>query len=227
MILLTSTSDLIQVVSGSTSALDVQASYVDLSGATVTPGRTNTAIASAATTTVVGSPASSTQRTVKFLSIQNKGAAETVTVKHTDGTTAVQLQSLSLGSGYTLVYNEGSGWTLFDASGNIQTAIGPGRFLKRTVILNGTTTFTTTAATNSIIARMLAGGGQGGGGAAGHGRERLRRWRRLVRRVASRSVAVHHVHMRCRRWRIDERHRCERTSGRKHHACDRRDNRHV
>lgn len=167
MILLTSTSDLLQVITSSTLAIAVHASYVDLNAGTVTPGRTNTAIASAATTTVVASPGASTQRTVKFLSLQNTGvSAETVTVQHTDGTTIAKLQSLSLLAGYTLTYDEGAGWTLYDANGNIQTAIGPGRFLKRTVILNGTTTFTTQPGTASIIARMVAGGGAGGGAPA-------------------------------------------------------------
>jgi hypothetical protein len=167
VILLTTTNDKVQVVSGSTMVLHCQASYVDLSGSTVTPGRTNTSISTATTTDVVPAPIASTQRTVKFLSIQNTGvSAETVTVKHTDGTTPVQLQSVSLSPGYTLVYNDGSGWALYDASGNIQTAIGPGRFLKRTVILNGTTSFTTTAQTNFIKARLLGAGGQGGGCAA-------------------------------------------------------------
>lgn len=167
MILLTSTSDLIQAVTSSTLAIAVHASYVDLNAGTVTPGRTNTAISSATTTTVVGSPGASTQRTVKFLSVQNTGvSAETVTIQHTDGTTVVKLQSLSLSAGYTLTYDEGAGWTLYDANGNIQTSIGSGRFLKRTVILNGTTTFTTTSATTSIMARMVAGGGAGGGAPA-------------------------------------------------------------
>jgi hypothetical protein len=169
VILLTSTSDALQAVTGSTQTIHVQASYVDLTTATsaITPKRTNTIITTATTTSIVGAPASGDVRTVKFVSIQNTGAsAETVTVQHTDGTNVVKLQSLSLSPGYTLVYNEGSGWTLYDSTGNIQTAIGPGRFLKRTVILNGTTTFTTQPGTNSIVARLLGAGGQGGGCAA-------------------------------------------------------------
>jgi hypothetical protein len=167
VILLTSTTDLLEVVTSGAQTVHVQASYVDLSGSTVTPGRLNTIISSATTTTVVGSPAASTQRTVKFLSIQNtSGTSETVTVEHTDGTNVIQLQKLTLLAGYTLVYNEGSGWTLYDGSANIQMSQGSGRFLKRTVILNGTTTFTTSPNTNSIIARMVAGGGQGGGAPA-------------------------------------------------------------
>ena len=171
MIILATTTDLVQIITGSTQAIKVHASYVDLNTSTsaITPGRLNTSIATATTTTVVASPAASTDRTVKYLSIQNTGVAgETVTVLHTDGTTPINLQNITLNAGYTLVYTDGGGppWTLYDANGNIQTSIGPGRWLKRTVILNGTTTFTTTSATSTIHARLQAAGGQGGGGAA-------------------------------------------------------------
>ena len=167
MILLTSTTDEIEIVTATAQTIHVQASFVDLNAGTVTPGRLNSIISTATTTVVVASPAASTQRTVKFLSIQNTSVSSClITVEHTDGTNVVQLQKITLNPGYTLVYNEGSGWTLYDSSGNIQTSIGPGRWLKRTVILTGTTTFTTQPATTQIHARMLAGGGQGGGAPA-------------------------------------------------------------
>jgi hypothetical protein len=169
VILLTGTGDLVQVLSPGSGTLNVQASYVDLLGASVTPGRLNTAITSGTTTTVVGSPASSTQRTVKYLSISNAGAsALAITIQHTDGTTPVQLQKLTLGIGYSLVYNEGSGWQLYDANGNIQFAIsGSGRFIKRTVLTAlSSTAFVANALTNSVSIRMVGGGGQGGGAPA-------------------------------------------------------------
>ena len=168
MILLVSTSDDVQLVSGSTQTLHCQASFVDLNGTTVTPGRKNTIITTAVTTSIVGSPAASTQRTVKFLSIQNTGASsEAVTVQHTDGTNVVQLQKITLNAGYTLVYNEGSGWQLFDASGNFQQSVGPGRYIKSTVLTSTTSaTFTTSTTTTTIRVRMVGGGGQGGGGPA-------------------------------------------------------------
>ena len=53
MINLASTSDLLRVITDSTASLDVQASWVDLNGPTVTPGRTNTATIVTATTTTV------------------------------------------------------------------------------------------------------------------------------------------------------------------------------
>jgi len=42
MLILASTSDLIRVVTGSAAQIEVHASWVDLNGTTVTPGRTNT-----------------------------------------------------------------------------------------------------------------------------------------------------------------------------------------
>ena len=119
MILLTSTADKIQIVTSSTADIDVHASYVDRNGTTITPDRDNTQITSIATTDVVGSPASSTQRTVKSLFIRNKHATTSndVTVVHTDGTTAVQLIKVTLNAGYTLRYDEGNGFEILDAFG--------------------------------------------------------------------------------------------------------------
>lgn len=119
MILLTSTSDLLRITTSSTANIDVHASYVDLSGTTVTPIRTNTAISTATTTTVVGSPASSTQRTVKTLFVRNRHATTTndVTILHTDGTTSVEFIKVSLNAGYTLRYDEGNGFEVLDSFG--------------------------------------------------------------------------------------------------------------
>lgn len=119
MILLTSTSDLLRITTSSTADIDVHASYVDLSGTTVTPARTNTLITSATTTTIVGSPASSTQRTVKTIFIRNSHATTSndVTVIHTDGTTAIDIIKVTLPAGYVLHYDEGAGFEILDANG--------------------------------------------------------------------------------------------------------------
>lgn len=118
MILLTTTSDVIKVVTGSALNTDVHASYVDLSGSTVTPGRTNTAVTTATTTTVVAAPGSSTSRTVKTLTIRNKDASssQAVTVQHYDGTTTVDLVKVTVAAGDYLHYDEGKGWTLASAA---------------------------------------------------------------------------------------------------------------
>src|SRR4029077_956580 len=120
MILLTSASDAISVVTSSVANTDVHASWVDnLSGA-ITPGRTNTAsITSATTTTVVASPAASTQRNVKTITIRNRHAStsQDVTVKHTDGTNNLELIKASLSAGEELIYSDGEGWAHYLVGG--------------------------------------------------------------------------------------------------------------
>lgn len=119
MLLLASTSDIIRVDTSGTPNIDVHTSWVDKNGSTITPGRTNTTISSATTTTIAGSPAASTYRTIKTIHIRNRHAttANTVTVEHFDGTTGVELISLSLLAGYVLHYDEGAGWEILDALG--------------------------------------------------------------------------------------------------------------
>jgi|GEM_PF-1487028 len=121
MIILSSTSDKLRVVTDSTANTDVHASWADLTvgtGAT-TADRKNTAIGSATTTDVVSSPSSGVVRTVKTLHIRNKHAtlAQTVTVQHTDGTTAVEQIQINLPAGYVLHYDEGAGFEVQDAYG--------------------------------------------------------------------------------------------------------------
>jgi hypothetical protein len=165
MILLTSTSDLIQVITGGATAVHVHASFVDASGTTITPDRDNTIIASATTTPVVPSPASGAQRNVKTLSIRNAdaSASNAITVLHTDGTTAVQIAKVNLLAGQQLSYNEGDGWGLVDAAGGRIVTPLTGLFLGTTIITNASGNFTTNAQTRTIFVRMV-GGGAGGAG---------------------------------------------------------------
>jgi hypothetical protein len=101
---------------------DVHASFVDLASGTVTPGRTNTAISTATTTDVVGSPGASTTRAVKTLCVRNRHASssQNVTVIHTDGTTAVELVLVTLSAGDALHYDERNGFTVRDNLGRIK-----------------------------------------------------------------------------------------------------------
>lgn len=112
MLLLTSTSDALSVISSAAVALDVHASWIDYAAGTVTPGRTNTAMSTATTTTVVAAPAASTQRNVKSLHLRNKDAtlSTDVTVRHTDGTTVAELIKITLSAGDSLEYIEGVGF---------------------------------------------------------------------------------------------------------------------
>ena len=120
MILLTSTGDLLQVITGSAVANIVcHASWVDNASGTITPGRTNTSISTATTTTVVAAPGASTQRNLKFLSITNTHASSSclITIQHTDGTTVVPLWKGTLSAGMYVQVDELGGIRLFSAGG--------------------------------------------------------------------------------------------------------------
>lgn len=170
MLILASTTDLIKVITGSALNLDVHASWLDFNGTTVTPGATDTLISTATTTTVVASPASSTQRNVKTLTFHNRDATSSnlITIEHTSsvGPTTVVLHAITLPAGYTFA-TDGVNWLLLDANGNqVVSSNTPGRYLKTTVVAAGTTTFTTSASTNTIYARLQASGASGGGNPA-------------------------------------------------------------
>jgi hypothetical protein len=112
MLLLASTSDVLSLVTGEAATIDVQASYNDHNGAVVTPGRLNTAIASATTTAVVAAPGASVQRSLRGLRIRNTHATLScrVTIRHTDGTTAVDVYSAMLVPSAILQYTDAAGF---------------------------------------------------------------------------------------------------------------------
>ena len=160
MLLLTSTSDKVQVVTSEATACGVHASWVDLSGSTVTPDRSNTSISSATTTDVVTSPAASTQRNVKFLSVFNDATSgsQTITIRHTDGTTAVDLWQGTVSAQTGVIFDEASGWrvsTPYPAA-DVQTFNFPG----------GTWIKPTGPRAGLTLARLWGAGGGGGGGAS-------------------------------------------------------------
>ena len=85
MIVLTETTDKIQVVlAGNVTANQLQcvSSWRDITTTTYAPGRTLTNTNNTTDVDLVGSPASSTQRVVDFLSVYNSDTANsTVTIK--------------------------------------------------------------------------------------------------------------------------------------------------
>src|SRR5215207_5806762 len=146
MILLASTTDKIQVITGTAiTAVVVHASYIDNASGTITPGRENNSITTAATTDVVDPPAAATYRNVKTINIRNTSASSSslVTVRHTDGTTAVDLYQTTLGPAETLTYVEGMGWDVFAADGS-HKAMGA-RTMLRVLAADATGTLATTA----------------------------------------------------------------------------------
>jgi hypothetical protein len=106
-------------VRGAAGQIDVNASWVDLSGTTVTTGRQNTSITTATTTTIVPAPASSTTRNLKAMRVSNNHASisQAVTVRVTDGTTTVPLESVTLAPGEAIAYHESTGMRVLAANG--------------------------------------------------------------------------------------------------------------
>jgi hypothetical protein len=160
MIYLASTSDKLQVVTSSANPVHVHATFTDLSGTTVTPGRTGTSIGAATTTDVVASPGASTTRKIKFLSVFNDHAtaAQNIVIRHTDGTTVADLWAGSLAAQTGVVFDEKCGWRVASPfpSANIQTFDAPGgNWIKPAGPRTGLT-----------LIRLWGAGGGGGGGAS-------------------------------------------------------------
>jgi hypothetical protein len=120
MLLLTATTDKIQLVTGSAGTINFHASWVDNNAGTITPGRSNSAPTTATTTDVVAAPAASTQRNIKTLNIRNAHAsnANTLTVLFNDNGTTYELFKCTLAAQEILTYVEGLGWDIYAADGS-------------------------------------------------------------------------------------------------------------
>ena len=129
MLLLTSTSDKIQVVTGASGAsVDVHSSWVDNNAGTITPGRLNVVnINTAATTDIVPAPGSGVQRNVKSIYITNTHAtvATQVTAVHTDGTNVSDLFGVTLLPGENMILCEDGEWRHYDTQGGEYSYAGP------------------------------------------------------------------------------------------------------
>jgi hypothetical protein len=126
MLLLDTTSSLVQVINDASGALDVHASLLDRNESTdvFTADAQNALITTATTTTVVSSPSANVKRNVKLISVRNSHAsvANTVTVKHTDGSTAVELFKATLAAGESMGMNDAGVWFVYDATGAVKAA---------------------------------------------------------------------------------------------------------
>lgn len=127
MILVTGTTDTLEVVTDASADIEVHASYVTNNSGTYTPGRTNTAsITSNTTTTVVAAPGASQQRAVTGLSIRNNHASVScnVTVQHNDGTNVETIILVNLLAGESLILGENGQWIHYDVNGGPYPALG-------------------------------------------------------------------------------------------------------
>jgi len=118
MLLLTATTDKIQLVTSAATNVDVHASFVDASNANPpviqgdSMGRLNTAISTATTTDIVVAPGSGDVRNVKMLSIRNKSTSTSndVSVVFDQNGTDFELVKVTLPAGATLEFVEGVGF---------------------------------------------------------------------------------------------------------------------
>lgn len=161
MLLLTSTSDKLQVVTGSAGTIDVHASFMDNVSGAVAPGRANTNITAAVTTDVVTCPAS-TQRNIKTLHVRNRGGSSNiVTVQHTDGTTLAQLHRTTLLPDQTLQYIDEIGFIV--ASGAAQSGAFPATTAMLFQQSSSPTGWTKQTTHNDKALRVTSGGAASGG----------------------------------------------------------------
>lgn len=131
MMNLTSTSDILRVITSAAAQIECHASWVDVASGAGLLGRQNTpAITTATTTTVVPSPAASTGRNVRHLNITNDHASASciVTVEHFDGTTATEIIAFTLLPGENMIFAENGNWSHRDAQGAEYPPAGKGAF---------------------------------------------------------------------------------------------------
>ncbi len=107
-----------------TNALPFSVSYVDTNGTTTTPGENDgTSSTTTATVTMASSPASSVERLVKNITIQNADTASaTVTIIYNNNSTLRNIIVATLAVGDQFIYEDGNGWSSVNSNGNLKTA---------------------------------------------------------------------------------------------------------
>lgn len=124
---LTSTTDKIQVKTGSTANTDIYVTYYDRGAGPMVMARWSGTIATVGVTDVVASPAQDVIRIVKSASVTNRHASaqQNVTIIHTDGTTTVNIREVVLNAGDTLQYDERNGWSVMQKTLAVSTSAQP------------------------------------------------------------------------------------------------------
>lgn len=121
--ILSATSQTIQLITSSTGGVKVTADYADTEeGLTLVPGCQQTSITTATTTTIVAAPGSSVQRKVTRLAVVAGGSVTVTPQIDVSGTAYNLFAPIALASGESLQYNERDGWTTYGTSGEIKTS---------------------------------------------------------------------------------------------------------
>ena len=127
MIFLTATTDTLELITSAIGTVDAIVNYNDINNTTslVTPGRQNTNITTAATTTILAAPASGVTRQVKHVTISNKSASvsQVLTPQVNANTVkAVIVSAGTLAPNETLVIEDGRGVSVLDPFGKEKSA---------------------------------------------------------------------------------------------------------
>ena len=157
MIILTNTTDKIQVKLGSTvttTQMRCFASYRDTTTTSIVPERNVLNTNNTTYVDLVGSPAASTQRIIDYISIYNSDSGnETVTISFNDNGTLYELFVTTLAPGEKIEYQEGLGFKVMSNAGSLKTSLNqgnnPASSTLNAVIL-GTDVINNNAVANSI-----------------------------------------------------------------------------
>jgi hypothetical protein len=123
MILLKSTNEILRIITSSIADIDYSVSYADITTTTFLPSTNEGKINTATTTTILVSPASSTQRQIKQITITNRhasSASEIIVEKDISGIEYYLTPTVSLLAGETLQYLDGAGWSYYSSDGSIK-----------------------------------------------------------------------------------------------------------
>jgi hypothetical protein len=148
MIILTNTTDKIQIVLGgnvTTNQLQWFSSYRDTTTTSITPGRSAGNTNNTTVVDLVGSPSSSTQRVVEYISVYNTDTTtSSVTILFYDNGTTYELIKVSLEYEDKLEYQSGVGFKTLDRFGSLKTS-------SIYESSNSQTSFNTTVLTSDVV----------------------------------------------------------------------------
>jgi len=120
MIILTTT-DTLEIVTTTAATLNYNINYVDHTSTTATPGRTFGSISSITTTTVLSSPAASTTRQIRSITILNvSSTSNNITVQLDVSGTNTALTDAEIATGEGFNFTDNAGWYSLDSTGRLR-----------------------------------------------------------------------------------------------------------
>jgi len=120
MILLTATTEILRLITSSIADIDYLISYADITTSAFSPSSTQGKILTATTTTILAAPIASTQRQVKLITIINRHASTTNTVRLLKDISATQYfltPVVTLLAGESMQYVDSQGWIYYATNG--------------------------------------------------------------------------------------------------------------